>query len=65
MTPADDVLENEANDGPGNIVDSVGGRNGASAGENDREAGRKGLAIDENSKAWKRTSRSATNYSGI
>ena len=38
VTAADDVLEDEASDGPRNVVDSAGGMNQAGTGEDDGEA---------------------------
>lgn len=37
MTSAEDVLEDKADDGPRDVVDSAGGRNGTSSVEDDRE----------------------------
>ena len=37
VTPADDILEQEADDGPGNVVDGAGGGDGTSSVEDDGE----------------------------
>jgi len=39
VTPANDVLEDEPDDGPGDVIDGTGGGDEASSGEDDGEAG--------------------------
>jgi hypothetical protein len=39
VAPANDVLEDEPDDGPGDVIDGTGGGDGASSGEDDGEAG--------------------------
>ena len=50
MPPADHILEDEPDDRPGDVVHSRGRRDGARAGEDDREAVKEECRVDNNQK---------------